>query len=57
VLNNIQHTYTLTRVLPVRQFIGGAATGGLPVMDRPGRIVRGAHGGQFNMAGGQLTWR
>jgi hypothetical protein len=32
-------------------------TGGLPVMDRLGRTVRGAHGGQFSMAGGQFTWR
>jgi hypothetical protein len=31
--------------------------GGLPVMDRPGRTVRGAHSGQFSMAGGQFTWR
>jgi hypothetical protein len=27
-------------------------TGGLPVMDRPGRTVRRAHSGQFSMAGG-----
>jgi hypothetical protein len=32
-------------------------TGGLPVMDRLGRTVRGAHGGQFSMACGQFTWR
>jgi hypothetical protein len=32
-------------------------TGGLPVMDRLGRTVRGAQDGQFNMAGGQFTWR
>jgi hypothetical protein len=32
-------------------------TGGLPVMDRLGRTVRGAHSRQFSMAGGQFTWR
>jgi hypothetical protein len=32
-------------------------TGGLPMMDRSCRIVRGAHSGQFRMAGGQFTWR
>jgi hypothetical protein len=30
--------------------------GGLPVMDRLGRIVRRAHSGQFRMAGKQFTW-
>jgi hypothetical protein len=37
--------------------VGEQLTGGLPVMDRLGRIVRGAHSGQFSMAGGQFTWR
>jgi hypothetical protein len=32
-------------------------TGGLLVMDRMGRTVRGAHSGQFKMAGGQFTSR
>jgi hypothetical protein len=27
-------------------------TGGLPVMDRQGRTIRGVHSGQFRMAGG-----
>jgi hypothetical protein len=31
--------------------------GDLPVMDRLGRTVRGAHSGQFSMAGGQFTCR
>jgi hypothetical protein len=32
-------------------------TGGLPVMDRLSRTVRGAHSGQLSMAGGQFTCR
>jgi hypothetical protein len=32
-------------------------TGGLPVMDRLGQTVCGAHNGQFSMAGGQFTCR
>jgi hypothetical protein len=32
-------------------------TRGLPVMDRVGRTVRGAHSGQFSTTGGQFTWR
>ena len=37
------------------EVLSSSLAGGLPVMDRLGRTVRGAHSRQSRMAGGQFT--